>query len=581
MPITSPITFSAGVGPQKAKGDALGAAVSAVVGAITGQEGWNGTVNGHRGFQPGNKYGALRHRNQTVVAAQKAHTQAKNAATKAIRAHGRKRSDATLREVRRAAKVAAAAHRELQAARQAAGQAKVDARRAKAMQARIERTMEANRDRLAMRAGQAIRDLKAKVHGGDYDGIDAHLAVDRIARGTNKGELFLAAKLAGIEHNAATKAQLVAHVRAHVAKPVRPTNLGDPSSHADHKPGHVGNLDTDLIHFDPGRFQYKSGVENTTTGIVGSLAGVRKFDHDLGGVLAVWKDPADGKVYVVNGHNRLDLAKHLGAGHVAVRFLDAKDARDARARGALINIAEGRGTAVDAAKFFRDSKLTREEIAEKGIPLREKIATDGIALSRLEDGVFRRVVDGTLSTEKGRIIGGGDLAHHEQRALLKLVDAAGKRKATEITNNHLRELADEVKSARSVRKETRDLFGSSVDDESLALHKTKLQATIKERLGKEKRLFGVVAKSKHAEELARAGNQIDTAASGKISQDAAATLGLFDTLKSRSGPVSKILNDAAERIHNGENPKQVTDETHRRIVKELPAILEAGDFFAR
>jgi hypothetical protein len=35
-------------------------------------------------------------------------------------------------------------------------------------------------------------------------------------------------------------------------------------------------------------------------------------------------------------------------------YIDAPDEKTARARGALVNIAEGRGTSVDAAKFMRD-----------------------------------------------------------------------------------------------------------------------------------------------------------------------------------------------------------------------------------
>lgn len=349
----------------------------------------------------------------------------------------------------------------------------------------------------------------------------------------------------------------------------------DPSTHGDHAPGHVGDLDTKLINADPERFQYKAGYGEG--GSVGSLAGVRKYDKDLAGVIQVWKDPADSKTYVINGHNRLDLAKKLGADKVTVRYIEAKDAGEARSKGALTNIAEGRGTAIDAAKYFRDTGLTREQIAERGIPMREKVATDGLALSRLEPNAFKRVVSGEMTAARGAIIGGSGLKDHEQAALVKMLD---KHKGREITDSHLKELADEVKSARSVRSEGNDLFGSTADDHSLAIHKTKLQATIKDRLSKEKRLFGIVAKSKHADELARAGNSINTGESAKVSENAAVTLGVFDRMKNLSGPVSRSLNDAAERIYSGENARKVTDETYRKILKDLPAMLAGGNEFA-
>ncbi len=410
----------------------------------------------------------------------------------------------------------------------------------------------------------------------DPAAADHHDRVDRIARGVTRDELFRAASGAGIRHEAATKKDLVAHLKKLAAPAPAPPPV-DPATHADHEPGHVGHLATHLIRVDPDRFQYKIGAGEG--GSVGSLAGVRRYDPELGGILQVWRDPGDGKTYVVNGHNRLDLARKLGADRVTVRYIHAADAREARSTGALTNIAEGRGTAIDAAKHYKDTGTTREQLAEKGIPLREKVATDGLSLAKLDDAAFRRVIDGDLSVEKGAIIGGAGLEPHEQRALLKLLDKQGGRRSTEITNSHLKELTDEVKSSRTVRKTTNDLFGPSAEDESLALHKAKLQGTIKDRLGREKKLFGIVAKSRHAEELARAGNSINVGESARVSRDAASTLAAFDGLKNRSGPVARLLNDAAERIHNGEPAKKVTDETYRRIVQELPRLLEGANLF--
>lgn len=363
----------------------------------------------------------------------------------------------------------------------------------------------------------------------------------------------------------------VAERTTRTAKPTGPK----PDEHADHEAGHVGNVPAHLIHADPHRFQYKLG--HSESGAVGSLAGVKKYDPDLAGLIQVWRDPADKKTYVVNGHNRLDLAKKLGAEKVTVRYIEAKDAAEARSKGAITNIAEVRGTAIDAAKYFRDSGLSREDVAAKGIPMREKIATDGLALSKLEPATFKRVVDGDISAERGAIIGGKGLEHHEQAALVKLLDKQPKGK--EITNRHLEELVDEVKSARSVRQHTADLFGGHEDDQSLALHKTKLQATIKERLGKEKRLFGTVAKSKHADELSRAGNKIDVDESAKVSHQAGEALGIFDHLKNRSGPVSRALNDGAERIARGENARKVTEEIYRHVLTEIPKTLRGAEAF--
>jgi hypothetical protein len=74
------------------------------------------------------------------------------------------------------------------------------------------------------------------------------------------------------------------------------------------------------LHFDPKRFQYKM-AHGAETGSSGSLTGVSKWDENLGGVIQVWRDPKDGKDYVVNGHNRNTLARKYGAEKVAIRYL--------------------------------------------------------------------------------------------------------------------------------------------------------------------------------------------------------------------------------------------------------------------
>ena len=48
------------------------------------------------------------------------------------------------------------------------------------------------------------------------------------------------------------------------------------------------------------------------------------------------RDPADGKDYVVNGHHRHELAKRTGHPDMAVRWIAAKDAREARADTAIV-----------------------------------------------------------------------------------------------------------------------------------------------------------------------------------------------------------------------------------------------------
>ena len=102
---------------------------------------------------------------------------------------------------------------------------------------------------------------------------------------------------------------------------------------------------------------------------------------------------------------KVNLAKKTGTDAIDIRFVEADTAQEARAIGALTNIAEGKGTALDAAKYFRDTQTTKEDLESQGVKITDKVANDGISLSNLGDKLFDLVAQGKLSKEKGVILG--------------------------------------------------------------------------------------------------------------------------------------------------------------------------------
>ncbi len=356
--------------------------------------------------------------------------------------------------------------------------------------------------------------------------------------------------------------------RAVRVRGVRPTTK--PERPAERGAGYIGEIPAKDVHFDPARFQYKLATTDHATGSVGSLAGVKKWDKELAGVVGVWKDPGDGRTYVVNGHNRLDLANKLGVGKVAVRYLDAPTAEMARAKGALANIAEGRGTSVDAAKFFRDSGIKDvQSLQDRGIPLAEGKTREGLALAGLANPLFRRVIDGTLPTDKAALIGGGGLSDSQQMQLGKLLDKQKGR----ATSAQVREWVDEAKAAGERKRDSGPgLFGDDgSDDEALFLHRTALNAHVAERLSREKKLFGTVARKRSADELSKGGNVIDSEASGKISRDASEALAVFSQLKRTSvfaGATQAATLQMADAKNDRERAK-VRDEYYAEVKKRV------------
>jgi phage gp29-like protein len=336
------------------------------------------------------------------------------------------------------------------------------------------------------------------------------------------------------------------------------------------EPGFVGEIDAKDIQADPKRFQYKLIGEHTKTGEVGSLSGVSTYDPNLAGVVQVWRDPADKQLYVINGHNRLALANRAGAEKITARVIDAPDAAHARAIGALTNIAEGRGTGLDAAKFFRDTGLSEADLKAKGIPMREQIAQKGIAIAKLEPTLFEKVVMGDLSEARAAIIGDAGLKPEQQRDLYKLSEKKGKK----LNDGVLAELVAGVKASSTQQVEQFDLFGGSFETKTNAIERAGLAAGIRSQLGKDKRIFGLVAKSKSAQELARGNNQIDSAASKAIADDSAVAMGVFDGLKNASGPIAKALNAAALRVAGGEKQAAVQKELYSQVAE----IIKGGKY---
>jgi hypothetical protein len=369
------------------------------------------------------------------------------------------------------------------------------------------------------------------------------------------------------ERNTARVEKLLA--RPEIAEYLRTGKL--PQASASTEPGTVRNMKAGEIAFDPGRFQYKLNATEGT-GEVGSLSGVRRWDPNLSGVMSVWKDPADGKTYVVNGHNRLSLARRLGAEEVTVRFLDAKNATEARAIGALQNIAEGAGTPMDAAKFFRDSGIkTQADVEAKGLPLGSGQADKGLKLSKLPSEVFNAVVRGDLSVNRGAIIGGSGLDEAKQREVFKEIKARRG-----IADQTLLELVEHAAASVQRTQTTMNLFGESEEAKDNLITRARLSAAVKAKIAREKRLFSTVSKAKAASSLAeKGGNVINQQQSAKVASEAREALDVFQRLKSSSGPISAALNRAADRVEAGESETKVRQELERNVFAAVEQELQA------
>ncbi len=322
----------------------------------------------------------------------------------------------------------------------------------------------------------------------------------------------------------------------------------------------VCKISVTLLTLDPKRFQYK--LVHGSTGSTGSLREIKVWDNNLAGLVLVWLDPFDGKTYVVNGHNRVTLAMNLSVNDLWVRYVNADTDIEARAIGALANIADDNGTAIDAGKFFRDRNLTPGNLP-KNIDMKKAICSQGLAIANLHDDLFDYLVQGEMSLPIAVAIGETLPDRALQVDLWELL----KKERRNISADVIRELADIVLNASQTNSVT--LFDLGCFMASNALHLAELQAYIKQRLSRDRRLFRTVAKSRNAESLSRANNHIDRDKSAQIADESDYVLRLFDELKAYKNSVTLLLNEFADRLMQGENCK---DDCYMAICEYLASV---------
>jgi len=339
--------------------------------------------------------------------------------------------------------------------------------------------------------------------------------------------------------------------------------------------GIVYNVPRESLSLDPKRFQYK-GETSSETGVGGqSLKDARKWKPERAGVVAVWRDPANGRDYIVNGHHRFALAAALGIESLNVMYLDTKDAKGARVAGALINIAEDQGSAIDAARIFRDGDYTAEDLQNEGISLKRRLAQEGLALARLTDPLFHMVATSKIPVSHGVAIG-ENLPNKDLQ--VQLWDILQKSKRSQ-TVGMITELAKEVafawehRETSGTEENTRDLFGGT-HDEVLVADRAAVSDRILRKLRQDIVIFTPLLNERKAERLKEAGTTVDTKVAAEIVKEANDLFNYYEDERRKLSPIRKLLNDAALRVHKGESLADVVEDMYGQVRDELKGIIE-------
>ena len=317
----------------------------------------------------------------------------------------------------------------------------------------------------------------------------------------------------------------------------------------------VAEINTTELNLDPKRFQYKL-VHNLCA--TGSLSGIDSWNIYLSGIVLVWEE--FDHIYVVNGHNRVTLAKKLGVQKVLCRFIEAGDHKQARLIGALANIAEGMGTPIDAAKFFRDSAYTVNQVKNFGINPRLKIVQDGLSLSNLVSFLFDKVITGTIGVERGVIL--GSVGKEEQLEVWELI------KDKQVSTPALDEIIANVLNPVAGQMSLLNLYIDSSDE----LMRLELIALVRVKLQRSKKLLHLV--SDNSQFLESIGNNLNHTGNTSTGELTHHVLQIFDQLKNQHGPVSDILNKGVESKKSGQSMADVVSNCVNELIAAIPKMIQ-------
>jgi len=323
------------------------------------------------------------------------------------------------------------------------------------------------------------------------------------------------------------------------------------------EPTRITTLPVEALSVDPERFQYKRYMGRG--GVGSKLSEVKKYKPELGGIIAVWKDPDDGKTYVVNGHHRFELATRAGYPEIAVRYLDADSAGEAKTIGALINIAEGQGSPEDAAVVFRKSGITPDKLQQDyGVSIKGNIAKQGLGLSQLDGSIFKKVETGGIPRAWGVTIGEKLPDYESQKALVEILEKKSKRRKN-ISASFIEQLINDVAGVETKTEVQTSLFGDEIKIRPLLMERAELRDYAIKTLSTDKRLFDVVGDPSKGKRLQQEGNVLDLERNKMISENAGEIADIINRLAGHKGPISDALNQYAKELADAKSTGKKND----------------------
>lgn len=333
----------------------------------------------------------------------------------------------------------------------------------------------------------------------------------------------------------------------------------------DRAPAGIYVFDATTLNTDALRFQYKEGGDEF--GVTNALRDIRKWDPAKANQLIVWQ-AEDGKLFVVDGHQRSGLARRLIAQGfedkitipgLLYREVDGVSPEYVRAAAAGKNIAEGSGTAVDGAKVLR----SHPELLDGSIGLGKDVARQAFSLAKLSDDAFRMVVNDVVPANQAAHV--GTLIPNDPARQMAAMNALARFEPANEQQAAI--LVQRVKDAELAKAEAGaqgSMFADLEAVDSTAGEEMKIVDRAIKTLKQDTTLFGRVVA--HAARIEETGSHIERSSAQTV-RDEAKTFGKVLASEAYArGPIRDTLTAAAREVKNG---KRTLEQAVRDVVEAV------------
>ena len=302
------------------------------------------------------------------------------------------------------------------------------------------------------------------------------------------------------------------------------------------------------IEFDPVNFQYKTDVD--ASGVSQKLQGITEWDAPSAGTIAVYEFK-NGKKAVVDGHQRLGLAKRLSAQGKKIELLgytfreaDGISPQEAMVKGLMMNLRNGTGTSIDAAKILRAGFNSDYKKFANSLAPRSNLVKNTDGLIKLSDEAWGMVTNNkvleNLASRVGKFI--DDKSLHAN--ILKVLS---KKKF-----NNLGEMELVLRQANNLPKTVTkqdNLFGTEFFAETLLVERSQLLTWAAKNLKRKSQAFRTIVENDKT--LQKAGNKLNKLGNEEEKLLYEEILSRLEAVSLQHGELSNQLTRAAQLFKEG------------------------------